>query len=152
MHVKAINCLAVRCLPLSVGLLSLIAMSGCSKGGIKCYPVHGSVNVGGKPADGVRVIFCPVAAPPELQKRLPTGLTDSEGKFTLTTFTDGDGAPAGEYKVTAQWYGNTTDKFGRAAVGDVDKFQNRFTDPQKSEIKAAVSGPTDLPPFEFKLK
>jgi hypothetical protein len=153
MRLKVFHQLTVSYYPLWIGILCLIATPGCNKGGVKCYPVHGSVVVNGQPADGVRVIFCPVSPmPPEMQKKLPAGLTNSEGKFSLTTFEKDDGAPEGEYKVTAQWYGNTTDKFGRPAVGDTDKFNNRFTDPQKSEIKATVKGSTDLPPFDFKLK
>ncbi len=132
-------------------MMSLVALGGCNKSGVKCYPVHGVVHVNGQPADGVRVMFVPVSPTPD-QKKLPIGLTDSEGKFSLTTFTQDDGAPAGEYKVTAQWFGNTTDKFGRATVGDTDKLENRYVDPQKSDIKAKVEGATDLPPFEFKTK
>src|SRR4051812_46804221 len=134
-------------------LIALIAVSGCGDTGIKRIPVHGSVNVDGQPADGVRVIFCPVGGSEEMQKKYrPSGVTGPDGKFTLMTITKDDGAPAGEYKVIAQWLGNTTDKFGRPAVGDVDKFQNRYMDLQKSQIQAKVTGPTDLPPFDFKSK
>jgi hypothetical protein len=34
----------------------------------------------------------------------PTGEVDEQGRFTLTTYTAGDGAPAGEYRVAVDWF------------------------------------------------
>ncbi len=133
----------------------LVAMAGCGDGKIARYPVHGSVNVDGQPAEGVMLIFCPVAGSEELQKTRPTGATGPDGKFELTTLGDNDGAPAGEYKVIAQWLGKLgKDKFGRTIVeGDVDKLKGRYMNLEKSELKATVNkGATDLPPFELKSK
>ena len=141
--------LAALCLAFTISL----ALVGCGDGKIARYPVSGTVIIDGHPADGVQVVFCPVGGSEEMQRRYrPTGVTSPDGTFTLTTITKDDGAPAGEYKITAQWLGNTKDKFGRPALRDVDKLRNRYTDVQKSQIKATVNGPTHLPPFEFKTK
>jgi hypothetical protein len=58
-------------------------------------PVHGQVLLDGKPLGGAMVTFiCPNAP------RFSSGTTDSEGKFTLTTFTPNDGAFFGENAIT----------------------------------------------------
>lgn len=135
-------------------LAALVAASGCGDGKIARYPVHGSVNVDGQPAEGVMLIFCPVGGSDEVQKTRPTGATGADGKFELTTLTGNDGAPAGEYKIMAQWFGKMgKDKFGRPAIeGDVDKLKGKYMNLEKSELKATVKGATDLPPFELKSK
>src|SRR5689334_8436765 len=81
-----------------------LAVAGCGGDGkVARSPVHGSVNVDGKPAFGVMVMFCPVDASPEVQKLRPTGFTDAEGKFQLISISANDGAPPGHYKVIMQW-------------------------------------------------
>jgi hypothetical protein len=133
----------------------LVAWAGCGDGKLARYPVHGSVNIDGKPAEGVMVIFCPVGGSEEVQKMRPTGVTGADGKFELTTLTGNDGAPAGEYKIIAQWLGKMgKDKFVRPAVeGETDKFKGKYMNLEKSELKATVDkAATDLPPFELKTK
>jgi hypothetical protein len=140
-------------LKFGLALAGLVAIVGCGDKKLARYPVHGSVNIDGKAAEGVMVVFCPVAGSDEVQKKRPTGVTGSDGKFELTTMTDKDGAPAGEYKIIAQWLGKMgTDKFGRPAVeGDVDKLKGKYMNLEKSELKATVKeASTDLPPFELK--
>jgi hypothetical protein len=34
----------------------------------------------------------------------PRGQVEADGTFTLTTYEAGDGAPAGEYQVTVEWW------------------------------------------------
>jgi hypothetical protein len=143
---------ARKCAICLILLGGLAVIAGCNGGKIKRYPVHGVVNVDGRAADGVRVIFCPTSGSEEAQKLRPTGVTNEEGKFTLTTIDKNDGAPAGDYKVIAQWLGNTKDKFGRPSLGGEDKLQGRYMKMEKSELTATVNGATDLPPFELKSK
>src|SRR5689334_14607332 len=81
----------------------LCLISGCSDGKIGRNPIHGSVNVDGKPTGGVMVIFCPTGGSDELKKMRPFGFTATDGKFELTSIDKGDGAPAGQYKVLMQW-------------------------------------------------
>src|SRR4051794_7580676 len=98
---------------LSALLVAFVVASGCGQKGLALYPVHGSVTVDGKPAAAVFVIFCPVGGSEEAQKKRPSGYTDTDGKFQLTTNVKDDGAPAGDYKILAQWYERIgKDKFG----------------------------------------
>jgi hypothetical protein len=84
-------------------LLILGAGPGCSDGRAPVFPVQGSVTFSGKPPAGAQVVFHPVGKTGNEAPR-PTGQVDADGKFTLTTFKAGDGAPAGDYEVTVeQW-------------------------------------------------
>ncbi len=60
----------------------------------KTYPAQGVVLHKGKPVDGATVVFNSVA-----ENRAAFGVTDSAGRFTLTTFDSGDGAVAGVQQV-----------------------------------------------------
>ena len=139
----------------SLALGGVLLLAGCSDGKISRYPINGSVNVDGKPADGVMVIFCPVGGSPELQKMRPFSITGPDGKFQLTSIEKGDGAPAGQYKVLMQWTappsgGDTRD--GGVTTGP-DRLRGRYMNLEKSQFTVDVkSGTNDVPPFELKSK
>ena len=85
-----------RLFVLTVGVLS--AVGGCSANHNqdhrpKLVPVHGVVLFNGKPLEGAGVTFTNSTAGVTAY-----GQTDAEGKFTLTTFTAGDGAAPGRKK------------------------------------------------------
>ena len=71
---------------------SLLA-AGCGKS--KLHKVEGVVTLNGAPLPGATVQFVPVEG-----GRGANALTGDDGSFQLTTFNTGDGAKAGEYKVT----------------------------------------------------
>jgi hypothetical protein len=62
------------------------------------YPVSGQVIYQGKPLEGASVTFSPVEG--EGSTFGASGRTNAEGRYSLTTFTQDDGAPAGRYHVT----------------------------------------------------
>jgi hypothetical protein len=69
--------------------------AGCSGAG-RPVKVNGIVTVDGTPVRAAIVTFAPLAA---AGGRAASGQTDDTGAFHLTTFTTGDGALPGEYKV-----------------------------------------------------
>lgn len=81
----------------AVLVLSTFALTGCGGGADRpaMVPVSGTVNYNGSPVEGATVTFAAGTS-----ARSSTGVTDSSGKFRLTTFDTNDGAPAGEYTVT----------------------------------------------------
>jgi hypothetical protein len=89
-------CLASTCL--------IFVFSGC--GGSNEYettPVSGVVTCKGKPVGNATVNFTPLpdASRAAGQRGRPAlGLTDKDGRFTLTTYSDGDGAIVGKHTVT----------------------------------------------------
>ncbi len=81
------------CLLLALGLCS--SWLGCG-GSAKLAAVSGRVTYKGKPVEKADVSFTPVDG----ASRAATGLTDSDGRFTLGTFGAGDGALIGSYRVS----------------------------------------------------
>lgn len=80
--------------------LSVIATGCGEKGGArpapaKTFPVKGTVTYQGKPLPEALVLFRSKDG-----KWTASGRTDTDGKYKLTTFNPGDGAPAGEYLVS----------------------------------------------------
>lgn len=75
------------------GAALLACVAGCGGSQPKTYPVTGTVTSQGKPLPDAIVTFVPE------QGRHASGVTDAEGKFTLTTVQPGDGAMAGRYRV-----------------------------------------------------
>ena len=137
-------------LPLT--LLACAAMFGCAEPeplGPAPQAVHGSVAYQGKPASGFRVTFHPQFDLGERQFA-PSAMTDAEGKFTLTSYKSGDGAPAGKYAVTIEWPHviNTGDEHD--AQPTVDRLKGRFANPAKSAWNVDVApGENRLEPFQI---
>ena len=80
-------------------LIAFLAASafwvGCGPSGPTTAPVSGTVTYKGQPVAGAHVSFIPSDA----SSRAAEGLTDSQGHFTLGTFSASDGAILGKYKV-----------------------------------------------------
>ena len=74
--------------------LALLALLGGCKTGPDMVPVTGTVLLDDKPVEGAAVMFSPAEGRPA------EGVTDAQGKFTLTTVEPGDGALVGMHQVT----------------------------------------------------
>lgn len=92
-------------------LLLMVALSGCGSeddkwinGRPPVYTASGQILYNGKPLEGANVIFSPVVEGVQGAEAKgamgAAGRTDAKGQFVLTTFRDGDGAPAGRFRVT----------------------------------------------------
>lgn len=99
---------------MAVLVAAIVFAPGCSRSRAPkkepTYPVSGVIHIDGKPAAGVRVWMFPLDKPPEileLNRGAPHwGITDADGKFKITTYDAGDGAPEGEYMLVFHWEGN----------------------------------------------
>jgi hypothetical protein len=134
---------------LAAGALVALA-SGCGghKGPV-LYSVKGSVRINGEPAKDVNVMFTPVAPPEGGATPLsPAAVTGEDGSFRLMSFKPGDGAPAGEYRVTVIY---PMSRFNKHLSG-IDRLRGKFANPKTSGLTAKV-GPksNDLPPFDLKV-
>ena len=127
------------------------AVAGCS-GTIsapKTTPVKGSVLYRGKPAAGVRVTFHPQFRSGAVQFT-PSGLTDKDGVFTLSTAAAGDGAPVGEYVVTFDLPQVESDRANSGIEVEVDAWKGKYSDPAASTWKVRVEkGDNELAPFRL---
>ena len=83
--------------PTSIFTVLLLAAGilGCG-GASKTSSVSGRVTYKGKAVPNANISFTPV----EGATRAATGLTDSDGRFTLGTFSTSDGALPGNYRIS----------------------------------------------------
>jgi len=133
---------------LAAGALVALA-SGCGGNkGPRLYPVKGSVRINGEPAKDVNVVFTPVALPADGDTPLsPSAVTGEDGGFRLMSFKPGDGAPAGDYRVTVIYPMNRYNKH----QSGIDRLRGKFADPKTSGLTAKVEATSnDLPPFDLK--
>src|SRR3954454_9920331 len=73
-----------------------VLLIGCSRSDrTPVYPVHGQVLLNGKPLPEAIVTFHHEAG--DAKVPLPSAHTDAEGRFKLTSYATGDGAPEGSY-------------------------------------------------------
>jgi hypothetical protein len=132
--------------------LLLAALLGCGDDRLSVYPVSGKVSVNGQPAEGATVIF--YTQNTDLRRPgvpIPKGTVAADGTFKLTTYQDGDGAPAGDYAVAINWMQVTKPSNDPEQQVEVDRLGGRYSTPDKSGLTAKIEATSnELPPFELK--
>lgn len=125
----------------------LVLGGGCTteKPPVPLFPASGRVLMDDKPLEGVQVRFFDANQPTNLERPIPYAVTDTEGRFQLSTFRDGDGAPVGEYAAMLLW------PEGPPGPGAPrDRLGNAFTNPAQSPFRATLAqGGTEIPPFRI---
>jgi hypothetical protein len=130
-------------------LLGLVVLlPGCAKQGwLDTYPVKGTILVDGRPAKEVVVSFHPKEDTGN-RPYLPSGRTNERGEFVLSTFAEGDGAPACEYDVTIEWpvrYNPIS------TLWEGDKLNGRYSNQTKPAATVTIEKKRqELAPFELK--
>ena len=133
-------------------LVSLL--TGCTRSEYpnETYPVSGRIQtVDGTPARDVRVTLHSEKLVSEGDPFRPSGMTDDQGIFKLTTYETHDGAPAGNYAITFRW---ATPQKSLLDPIPKDKLDNRFAMPTEKSLtcEVIVSDTQDLGTFEIDLK
>jgi hypothetical protein len=133
-----------RAILTSFVLLAAVSFAGCGSetaGRHKTYPVSGTVKLGGEPVAGATVTFALTDGTGSA-----AGITDAGGKYTLSTYGGGDGARAGDYKVTIVKYDVPAAKQGAAgalASGDID--EKAYGDPTAAGANEPAGPKNQLP-------
>lgn len=114
------------------------AMVGCGPQSTNkpTYPVVGRVLVDGQPADYLAVNVEPVDG--KLDPEQPTvsqAFTDADGRFSLSTYVQGDGVPEGEYVLTFMWGQMNLISMN---YGGPDKLKGRYQSAQDSNVRFTV--------------
>jgi len=123
---------------------------------MEIHPVRGKVLFRNQPVEHAWVVFYPQGGSEQMQKMRPSGRSGPDGSFTLTSYKEEDGAPAGEYKVTVEWPSedpndpsDPDDPEGQIPRGP-DRFGGRYADPATTPLKATiVQGNNELKPFQL---
>jgi len=106
--------------------------------------------IDGTPARDVRVTLHSEKLISEGDPFRPSGMTDDQGIFKLTTYETHDGAPAGNYAITFRWAPPQKSLLDPIPK---DKFGNRFAMPTENSLtcEVVVSDTQDLGTFEIDL-
>ncbi|MDY3559402.1 hypothetical protein R5W23_000394 [Gemmata sp. JC673] len=121
-----------------------LALGGCSGDGKPAATPAGGKVVFNKttPPVGALVVFHPTD--PAFEKRIggkPFAKVKDDGTFALTTYTEGDGAPDGEYGVTIDWRPpakETKFSLGDGGATGPAKLNARYSNPQQPFTKLKV--------------
>ncbi|NBV46767.1 MAG: hypothetical protein EBR86_14295 [Planctomycetia bacterium] len=155
------NAVVTRGTMVVLALALLAATPGCSGGPKRpaTIKVSGKVTMGGTPVPRATVSFQPTGT----GGRAAVGVTDDAGQYSLTTFTAGDGAIAGDYGVAIV----KMEEGGAAGAGTANTDQyippegmkepppakslipTRFNNPRESGLRASVGSGSDT--FNFEL-
>jgi len=124
-----------------------IATTGCGDG-VTRIPTHkaqGQVLWEGKPLANAFVVLHPES--PDLVPAQAS--TDAAGNFTLTTFDTGDGAPAGEYKITVAYYQPINQ--GGSIVPGPNVIPPKYSDASTTQLRVSIrEGENQLPPVALR--
>lgn len=133
------------------GLVVTCLLVGCSSPKTDrkpTFPVTGEVHVDGQPAADLAVVLNPVAGLDKMKPTVTQGMTGPDGKFVVSTYDAGDGAPVGEYKVTFTW-----GKLNPISMTyDNDRLNGKYAEPEQSTftIKVEQGKPVDMGKIELK--
>ena len=132
----------------TVAAFALLMLPACGgKSRPTLYPASGKVRFDGKPTPEA-VVWLHPQSPTAPGEARPHGVVDAEGNFLLSTYTTGDGAAAGTYRVSISWY-------KRPARGDdigPNLLPARYHDPATSGLPTVeiAASPNALPTFNLK--
>jgi hypothetical protein len=131
------------------GLVAVLLLAGCSRGGLTLGLVSGQVAVDGKPVKEGVILFVPERGPGA------SGPID-DGRYVLTTRTPGDGAVVGRHKVYFEPKPPPGDPNTEVREGPVpppplksDFPPSRYATPETSGLTAEVQSGTNT--IDFKL-
>jgi len=142
-------------------LVAVLAASGCSKKAerprVPTTTAAGQVLLDGKPLAGALVILHPQGAEkveaPGAKEPIPApsarGVSQPDGRFTLSTYDTGDGAPVGEYAVTVVH--RPAQKNGESFEPGPNVLPPRYASAKTSGLRVKISeGENELPPIALK--
>ncbi len=75
------------------------------------------------------------AGPDDKRPTYPQGFTDETGNIRISTYAEGDGAPAGDYNVTFAW--QEFNLMSRAFDGP-DKVNKKYSDPKTTPFSVTL--------------
>jgi hypothetical protein len=133
---------------IAVGLMAMVwaGFTFATRDGsrLSVSPVTGKMLVDGAPAEGASVILHP--ADPRMEIR-PRGAVGPDGTFKLTTYLPGDGAPAGDYRITVEWRKLVETPQGEPMPGP-NLLPAEWSKPETTIHKVTVAGTTEIPPIQ----
>jgi hypothetical protein len=110
---------------------------------LRVHPAQGRVTLDGKPMRDATIFLHPVGVKDPRFPR-PRAVVGKDGTFVLGTYRKGDGAPAGDYKVTVQWFSSTAGGAPRNVL------PARYASAETSGLLVRIQqGENQLPPIQL---
>ncbi len=132
------------------GLLTVSIVGGCgrSKPWETAYPAVGILTHKGRPVKDAELAFFPVDANvPE--SVLPKAKTRENGEFDVSTYDNGDGAPAGKYKVTVIHHEIVIK--GESMTAKPNDLPKKFASKETTDLIVEIDRKaTKIPPIDLK--
>jgi hypothetical protein len=116
---------------LALLLVAPLGVAACGSGGVAKSPAEGTVSFKGQPLATGQVQFQPEAP----NAPSATGLVEN-GKFTLGTEVDGDGAPPGKYRVSVFSYKTVQSRYGETTSQSM--IPDRYSKPDSSGLVVEI--------------
>jgi hypothetical protein len=114
---------------------------------VPVHPVTGAIQFRGKPVNGAFVTLHPKAPADGVPS--PRASVAKDGSFAVSTYDGGDGAPAGDYVLTVQWYKPV--KVGNDLVGGPNVLPAKYANAKTSDIRITVAaGENRLRPIQLR--
>jgi hypothetical protein len=138
----------LRHAPLLILALLVGLVAGCGSSDRKpVFAAEGRIVFDGKPIPHALVTLHPLN-PSDRESPRPHGSVTKDGTFVLTTYDAGDGAPAGEYGVTVEWW--LTNATARTGEGDspppTNRLPGRYARVETSKLRVRIEeGANQLP-------
>jgi hypothetical protein len=127
---------------LVLALTVVAAVSGCGGGdpyAVKTVSAAGTATYQGKPVSKGTILFQPVD-----EKGRPASGTIEDGKFTLTTYREGDGAVPGKHKVAVVVTEEKKTKDGDTTVKYIIPERYASAETSGVEVEVPPGGSSDL--------
>jgi hypothetical protein len=127
-------------------IVGLWALAGCSRGGRPVARVSGVITYAGKPVPNGTVVFMPVESGPPAY-----GNIGPDGRYTLSTYSPGDGAAVGRHAVMI----TALEQLTPAEANNPNRMPKpliprKFTDIKTSGLTADVADCDNLIDFQLK--
>ncbi|MDX1948295.1 MAG: hypothetical protein SFU86_23085 [Pirellulaceae bacterium] len=131
-----------------LAVLVALPFAGCRRdeAQLPVHPVTGKITFDGQAPAGAQIVLHPQGGPATEVKVAPLGTVRTDGTFKISTYGDGDGAPAGEYAATVQWFKVETGEGGSGRGPNVlpGKYASAEATPIKISVKAGIN---EVPPI-----
>jgi tetratricopeptide (TPR) repeat protein len=131
----------------AVLLLFLVGFRGQlfgKSGRLRVHPARGNALWEGKPMANATLFLHPVGVKSPSFPR-PRAVVAADGTFVLGTYRKDDGAPAGEYKVTVQWFEPGNDR-----AGPTNRLPARYAHPETAGLTVRIDkGENQIPTIQL---
>jgi hypothetical protein len=111
---------------------------------VRVYPARGKAEFAGKPMAQATIFLNPIGEKdPKLP--IPRGVVQEDGSFVLGTYAKDDGAPAGDYAVTVQWFRPNANPNREGLAAPVSLLPPRYANAKSSGLNVRIeTGDNDL--------